>query len=118
MLFYVKTRYGDYRIESDAGVEGNRFPKLFPENQVALFRTPGGIVSVYGWIMVYPVDAEQYVTPIQEEEEPVRRMVDYRQVSPDDAAQLVAEGYEYTGEKWRGLVGVAKYEETEEASSH
>ncbi|MHA1262753.1 MAG: hypothetical protein ACTSSA_11810 [Candidatus Freyarchaeota archaeon] len=76
--------------------------------------TPGDKVAFYGWTAVIPEAALPYVEEMKPEEESKPRMVDYRQVAPDEAAELIQQGYEYTGETWRGLVAVAKYGKSEE----
>ena len=104
MSFIVKTRYGNYRIK------GKKVDFLENENMVYI-QTEVGPVAIYGWTMVIPEEALKFVEEIKEEKQ---EWEDYQQVTPEKARELRNEGYVYTGETWRGLVGVAKYKEREE----
>jgi len=97
----VKTRYGDYMVEAKS-------VETYEDENVVYLDTPGDKVAFYGWTAVIPEAALPYVEEVKPEEEP--RMVDYRQVTPEEAVELVKQGYEYTGERWKGMVAVARYE--------
>jgi len=110
MKVLVKTRYGDYTVETKS-------LEIYEEENVVYLDTLGGQVAFYGWTALIPEKANPYVEEVKPEEEPEPRMVDYRQVSPEEAVELVKQGYEYTGERWKGMVAVAKYEEEESGES-
>lgn len=105
----VNTRYGNYLVEAD-----DEEPEVYGEENTAIIKTPGGKVMFYGWTLIAPETAFAYLEDLQPEEVEEPRMIDYRQVAPDEAAELIQQGYIYTGERWRGLVGVAKYQEANE----
>jgi len=109
MKVLVKSRYGDYVVEA---VEED--PETYAEENIAQVKTPGGKVAFYGWTLVAPEPALQYVQEIAPLQPQEPEMEDYRQVAPEEASDLVKQGYVYTGERWRGLVGVAKYRQQQE----